>query len=197
MSKKIVLGLVGEKGAGKGTVSDLLIEKYGAVHFGTSNILKRTVSDLHLELSRDNFAKLALVLKEGFGATVVVDSLIQDIENKAGDAQIVIADGIRMHDDIRPFKEKYGLDFYLLYVTADVRLRHERTKQRKEKAGEDKMSFQEFLAEESRLTELSISEVGKQADFILNNDKTAEDLKEQVNEVMEKILKIANGEYKK
>jgi dephospho-CoA kinase len=185
---KTIIGLVGEKGAGKGTVSEHLIKNYSAEHFGTSNILKRTVSDLHLPLTRDNFIKLALVLKEGFGASIVIDSLIEDIETKS-QADLVIADGIRMHDDVKPFKEKYGDNFFLFYVTADIKIRYERTKARKEKIGEDKMTFEEFLAEEARLTEVSIHEVGRQADFTINNDGDLENFTKQIDAAMAKILK--------
>lgn len=183
---KIVIGLIGEKGSGKGTVSKYLEEKYGAVHYGTSKILRRTLEDLHLPITRDNLIKLALVLKEGYGPTVVIDSLIEDMERNGSD--VLIADGIRMHGDVEPFKKKYTDDFYLVYVTADVKLRYERTKSRKEKEGEDETTFEEFLEEEGRLTEVSIHEVGKKADFKLNNDGTAEELKQQVDDMMKKIL---------
>lgn len=185
---KTIIGLVGEKGSGKGTVSDYLIQHYGAEHFGTSKILKRTVSDLHLPLTRDNFIKLALVLKEGFGSSVVIDSLIQDIESKS-QSNLVIADGIRMHDDVRPFQAKYGANFQLIYVTANMKLRYERTKLRKEKDGEDKMTWQGFIAEEARLTEVAIHEVGLQADYTINNDDGPQELEAQIKEVMTKILK--------
>ena len=185
--EKIIIGLTGEKGAGKGTVSEYLIEKYGAVHYGTSKVLKRTLEDLHLSLSRDNFIKLALVLKEGFWPTVVIDALIADMEKNGSD--ILIADGIRMHGDIEPFEKKYGENFFLAHVHADLKIRFERTKSRKEKDGEDKTTFDEFLLDEGRLTEVSIQEIGKGADFTLNNNKTEEELKKQVDEMMKKILK--------
>lgn len=182
---KIVIGLIGEKGSGKGTVSDYLIEKYGAVHYGTSKILRRTLEDLHLPITRDNLIKLALVLKEGYGPSVIIDTLIQDMEKNGSD--IIIADGIRMHGDVEPFRKKYGQNFYLVYVTADLKLRYERTKSRKEKEGEDKATFEQFLEEEGKLTEVSIHEIGRQADFKLNNNGTADELKKQVDEMLGKI----------
>jgi dephospho-CoA kinase len=184
---KIVIGLIGEKGAGKGTVSDYLIEKYGAIHYGTSKILRRSLEDLHVPITRDNLIKLALVLKEGYGPTIIIDSLIQDMSKSGSD--VIIADGIRMHGDVEPFRKKYGQNFYLVYVTADLKLRYERTKSRKEKEGEDKATFQQFLDEEGRLTEVSIHEIGKDAEFKLNNNGTADELKKQVDEMMEKIGK--------
>jgi len=184
---KIVIGLIGEKGAGKGTVSDYLKEKYKAVHYGTSKILRRTLEDLHLPITRDNLIKLALVLKEGYGPSIIIDSLIHDMEKNGSD--VIIADGIRMHGDVEPFKNKYGKNFYLVYVTADIKVRYERTRNRKEKDGEDKTTFEQFLEEEAKLTEISIHEIGKQADFTLNNNGTSEDLIKQADTMMEKIAK--------
>jgi dephospho-CoA kinase len=184
---KTVIGLIGEKGAGKGTVSDYLKDKYKAVHYGTSKILRRTLEDLRLPVTRDNLIKLALVLKEGYGSSVIIDSLIQDMEKNGSD--IIIADGIRMHGDVEPFRKKYGDNFYLVYVTADINIRYARTKSRMEKDGEDKTTLQQFLEEEGKLTEISIHEIGKQADFKLDNGGTPEDLKKQVDEMMGKIGK--------
>jgi dephospho-CoA kinase len=185
--RKIVIGLIGEKGSGKGTVSDYLIEKYGAKHYGTSKILRRTLEDLHLPITRDNLAKLALVLKEGYGPSVIIDSLIHDMEKNG--SNIIIADGIRMHGDVEPFKKKYGSDFYLVYVAADTRLRYQRIKARKQNHGEDKLTFRKFLEEEARLTEISIHEIGKLAEFKLSNNGTSQRLKKQVDDMVKTIFK--------
>ena len=186
MQRKIIIGLIGEKGAGKGTASDRLIEKYSAVHYGTSKILRRTLEDLHLPVTRDNLIKLALVLKEGYGPSVIIDSLIQDMEKD--EANIIIADGIRMHGDVEPFRKKYGENFYLVYVTADLQLRYSRTKLRKEKIGEADATLEQFLEEEGKLTEISIHEIGRTAEFKINNNGSSEDLAKQVDEMMRKLL---------
>ncbi|HRY82743.1 MAG TPA: AAA family ATPase [Candidatus Moranbacteria bacterium] len=187
MANKIIIGLIGEKGSGKGTAADYLIEKYGAIHYGTSKILRRTLEDIHVPVTRDNLAKLALVLKEGYGPSVIIDSLIRDMEKNG--SNIIIADGIRMHGDVEPFRKKYGKNFFLVYVAADLKLRFDRIKLRNQNEGESEATFEKFLEEEGRLTEVSIREIGKQADFTLNNNGTAEELKKQVDEMMEKVPK--------
>ena len=187
MAKKIIICLIGEKGAGKGAVADYLVNNYKATHYGTSKILRRTIEDLHLPANRDNYVKLAIVLKEGFWPSVIIDSLIKDIESNG--SNLIIADGIRMHGDVAPFRKKYGKNFHLVYVTADLKIRYERTKKRKEKDGEDKTSLADFIVEEGRLTEVSIHEVGTTADFIINNNKGPKELYKQIDQVMQKIKK--------
>ena len=181
-NKKIVIGLIGEKGAGKGVIAKYLMEKYKADHFGTSKILKRTIDDLCLPATRDNLIKLALVLKEGFWNSVVIDALINEMEKSS--AKIVIADGIRMHGDVEPFKKKYGKNFKLIYVTAPIKVRYERTKKRKEKIGEDRTTFEQFLAEEGRLTEISIHEIGDGADLTINNIGSLDKIYKQIDKII-------------
>lgn len=184
---KIVIGLIGEKGSGKGTVSDYLIEKYGAVHYGTSKILRRTLEDIHVPITRDNLIKLALILKEGYGPSIIIDSLIQDMEKNG--SNVIIADGIRMHGDVEPFRKKYGENFFLVYITADLKLRYERTKARKQNSEEGETMLEQFLEEEGKLTEVSIHEIGRTADFKMNNNGTPEELIYQTEEMLKKILK--------
>ena len=94
-----------------------------------------------------------------------------------------------MHGDVEPFRKKYGANFFLVYVTADVKIRYERTKARKQNAGEGEATLQQFLEEEAKLTEISIHEIGKQADFTLNNNKGKEELVEQTEEMLRKMGK--------
>lgn len=180
----MVIGLIGEKGSGKGTVARYLNEKYGADHFGTSKILKRTIDDLCLPATRDNLIKLGLIMKEGFWPSVIIDALIKDME-KSG-APVVVADGIRMHGDVEPFRKKYGKNFKLVYVTAPISIRYERTLKRKEKIGEDKTTFEQFLAEEGRLTEISIHEIGAGADLIIDNVGSVDKIYKQIDRFMKK-----------
>lgn len=184
--KKLVIGLIGEKGAGKGTVSDYLVEKYGAVHYGASDILRKALADLNLPITRENLIKLAIAVKENFGPTFIIDSLITEMEKDNSD--LIIADGIRMHGDVEPFIKKYGEKFHLVYVSADVRTRYERTRARGQNDDEKEATFDQFLAEESEPTEVAIREIGAKANFKLNNNGTPEDLRKQADQLMVKIL---------
>jgi dephospho-CoA kinase len=185
MKKKTIIGIIGEQAGGKGAVSDIIIKKFGGSRLTTSNILRRTLDSLHIKFSRENLITLALSLKKGLGDPVLMEAMLKDIEKI--DSDLVIVDGIRMHGDTDPFIREYGDDFHLIYVTANQKLRYERSKGRGEKSGESEASFEEFASKEEMATEKSISEIGKTADFIIENNEGYKELTEKVMKIMNKI----------
>lgn len=184
--KNIVLGLIGEKGGGKGTVAGYIMGKFAASHYEVSKILTKVLENLHIEQTRENYGMLAVVLKEGFGSPVLINALLLEMEKD--DSPVIIADGIRMYGDVDPFRKKYGKNFHLIYVTADVHVRYERTKARGEKAGESNATFEQFMEEENGPTEKAIRDIGKGADFRLVNNGTQEELNQQIEMMMDKIM---------
>jgi len=185
MTPKKIIGLVGEPACGKGSVANLIIKHFGGTRLTTSDILRRTLKDLNIESSRDNLITLALLVKQGFGNPVLMKAMLHDVETV--ESELIIVDGIRMPGDADVFKEEYGNDFKLIYVTASQRTRYERSVLRGEKAGESDASFEEFASKELSETEKSIALVGTTADFKIENDGSADELEEKVKAIMAKI----------
>jgi len=185
IKKKKVIGIVGEQAGGKGAASTLIIKKYGGTRLTTSNLLKRTLDSINIPVSRTNYTTLALLIKKGFGKDVLMNAMLREVEKE--DSNIVIVDGIRMPGDTDPFIKAYGDDFKLIYVTADQKIRYQRSLKRGEKAGESDASFADFMEKENSETEKYIAKVGKKADFKIINNKDEADLEEKVIAVMDKI----------
>jgi len=185
MKKKVVIGIIGEQAGGKGSAAKIIIKKYGGKRLTTSDILRRTLDSLHIPVSRANLINLALNLKNGLGQDVLMKAMLKEVELVGADLTIV--DGIRMSGDEKPFRDEYGKDFYLIYVTADSKIRYERCKNRGEKVGEDEQSYEEFLEKEQAETEKYIKEVGEKADFTINNDGNEDELEEKILQIMEGI----------
>ena len=185
MKNKIIIGLIGEPAGGKGSVSNIIMEKHKTSHIATSDILKNILNNLHLEFSRENLTKLALSLKQTFGDQILMEALVQEVQKM--DNNLVIVDGFRMPGDPEYFKEKYEKNFYLIYITADQRIRYERSIKRGEKSGESTTTFEKFQENEKKGTENSISEVAKNADFKIINNGDERELKKKVLEIIEKI----------
>ena len=68
----------------------------------------------------------------------------------------------------------WGFSFF--YITAPDELRFERYKHRKEKADDGIMDFEHFKQQEQEPTEIRIPELGKQADYKIENTGSLEEL---------------------
>lgn len=184
MKQSLVLGIVGHKGSGKGTIAQYLAEHHAAAHFKFSDPLTDTLKRLHLPITRDGQIRLALSFREHFGEDILGKVIMLDVD-RAPQSMIAV-DGIRYWDEVKLLRT---LPFFrLIHVDADVRKRYERTLIRGEKANESEYSFEDFVTEHQRPTEVTIGEIAKSADVHLNNDGDFEALYRQLMEAMSRIF---------
>lgn len=175
MGKRII-GLVGEKGGGKGTVAAYLREKHGAAVHRFSAPMKDCLDRLGLPATRENLIAFSELTRRAYGEDLYARVIARD---SAGDeAGLVVVDGIRREADIAALKNLPG--FLLVYVTAPLETRWERARKRGEKPEETEMSLERFMSEESAPTELDIAALGAKADATLDNSGTFEELYRQI-----------------
>ena len=188
---KIVIGLVGEKGSGKETFGNflkvLLPRKHiDRIHF--SDILVETLALWDIPKTRSNLQILAQYMEE-FGK----GTLSSAIKKRAlkSKAEIVIIDGIRWESDLKMLKS-FPKNL-LVYITADLKIRYQRTKLRKEKAFEEATTFEQFMKEEKAKNEVLIPKIGYGADFKIINNATLEEFRAQVEKFSDKYLHGHSG----
>ena len=162
---KIIIGLVGEAAAGKGTVAAFLTDKFGASTHTFSKAMKDCVARLYLPLSRENLTNFSTLTRQAFGEDLYARVVAKDCE--ADTHEMIVVDGIRLEADMAALKGFPG--FHLIYVTAPVEIRWQRARNRGEKAGESEMSLEDFKKEELLPTELAIKEIGARAEFTVPN----------------------------
>ncbi|MDR3642237.1 MAG: hypothetical protein P4L74_01245 [Candidatus Doudnabacteria bacterium] len=177
----MIIGLVGEKLAGKDTVANYLVGKYDAGHFRFTHILDAILEDLNLEISRKNEIELGLSLRKIFGSHVLVDALEQRVKRSISGYRVV--NGIRM-DELSVVKS-WGAK--IIYITAPINIRYDRYMLRREKADDAVMDFEHFKQQESGPTELEIPELGKQADYKIDNVGSLDELYKKVDEIINKL----------
>lgn len=177
---RLIIGLVGQSGCGKGTVTDLLRAEYGAGYFRFSALLGDILDQLAIEKSRDRLIDLSNTLREKFGEDVLSYAIERDALNAP--QKVVIIDGIRRVEDIVAL-EPLPL-FKLIAIDVDPKLRFERMKKRGEKVGEENMTWETFIAQGNTPTEVTVPFVMKRAWRTLPNNGTREELITSVHDLM-------------
>lgn len=167
---KLYVGLVGENGAGKGTVASIIqarIKTLTVGHITFSSVLRETLEIYDIPLTKHNFQVVIVALEKEFGQGLLTRAVRK--RALAMNKDIVILDGVRWYTDlhmVRDFK-----DNLLVYVTADPELRYQRRKARKEKVSEDVMSWEQFCEEEIAENEVYVADIGKKhADVKISNN---------------------------
>lgn len=184
--KRIIIGLVGRKGSGKGTVARIMKDRYGASVYRFSDVLRDILDRLFIEKSRENLIRLSEVLRKEFGQRILKDAMAKQVERDT--ASVIVVDGIRRLDDLDGL-EMLG-DFTLVNITAALELRYQRILQRGENAGETTGTFEEFKDMETWPTEISIGDVEGKAAHSIENLGSYDDLAAKVDELMKQIKHV-------
>ncbi len=179
-NNKIIIGLVGQMAAGKGTVAKYLENKYQASIHRFSTILRDVLERLHLEISRQNLQNLSTVLRKNFGEDILAKVISEDVVNDQN--KIIVIDGIRRLADIKYLKKLPT--FKLVSITADPKIRYQRLVNRNENKNDKQKTYEEFLAEQKKEAEIEIPRVMAEAEIEINNDKDLDELYAQIDKII-------------
>lgn len=186
--------LVGMCGAGKSEVAEYLKTKkeFGYVRFGQITLDKvkemgvPPTEALEKEI-REGFRK-----KHGMAAFAILNIPKFDELLKESD---VIGDGLYSWEEYLVLREKYGDRLVVIAAYASPQTRYMRLDNRAAKHGEDKnLRYRSFTPEEAasrdRAEIENINKAGPiaMADFTLVNESSVEDLRGQIDEVLERIF---------
>ncbi len=177
----IIIGITGTLGAGKGTIVEYFVEEKGFVHYSVRGLLKEKLVEMGETVNRDSLTHLANKLRAGNSPSYLIE-LLYDKASENGKNCII--ESIRTPGEIELLRKKP--DFYLLAVDADPKVRYERIVLRNSET--DNISFETFLENEKREMQSNdpnkqnLSACIKQADYVINNNGSLEQLKKQVEE---------------
>lgn len=178
---KLILGLTGQIGSGKGCICTYLEKAYGAEVFKFSTYLSRVLDMLALENSRDNLIRLSETLRQTFGENALEQAIARDAAQTS--APIAVVDGIRRPSDFVQKLESLP-EFRLMAVEADEPVRYERIANRGEKTDEAALTWEQFLENQQRSTERTVPETMKRATLRIQNNGTPEELEKELDALM-------------
>lgn len=181
-TRRVVLGITGTNGAGKGTVVEYLVNKKNFSHFSASGLITEEIIRLNMPVNRDNMILVGNMLREKNGAGYIAEELIRRASKNEGNS---IIESIRTIGEVDKLRERGGI---ILAVDADQRVRYERNLVRG--GVKDKVTFEEFVEQEKREMESSdpnkqnLSACRKAADYVINNDGTVEELNNEIEKIL-------------
>jgi dephospho-CoA kinase len=138
----MIIGITGTDGAGKGTVVDYLVEKYGFTHYSSRDFIMEEVTRLNLPTDRNQLRLTANALREQFGNDVIVRKSYEKAEAEGKNS--VVIESIRALAEAEYLKSRGGI---LLAIDADPAVRYGRVQGRR--SDTDKVTYEQFLAQEA------------------------------------------------
>jgi uridine kinase len=186
---KLLIGITGPPAAGKEAVSGIIaaaLQKrdIGTLRFTFSTVLYRMLRDIGLSEDRRNAQALVVAIKNHLGKDTLALAVQRIVVESA--EPCIILDGVRWPPDeqfIREFPNNV-----VIAVSACERKRFERTRSRRQKAGEENMTWERFLIEERAEAERFIPDIASRADVVVHNDGTLDDLSERLMAIVEGII---------
>ncbi len=189
----IILGLTGTAGSGKDTVADLMCEMFDMHNYSTSDYVRavtRFIFDQEPGFSpiRDQLFVVATALRELNQASTINMGVLQAKE-RGFERQII--SGIRSVGEANAVRAAGGM---IIGVDADPTVRYERITARMRDA-ESKRTYEQFLAQDEHENKgvadgdmRGIRTVIDEADIIITNGDSMEDLKNQLREKITPLL---------
>lgn len=188
MNSKLIIGITGTIGAGKGTIVEYLVKNKGFIHFSArEDVINKEIEKRGLPITRDNMVLVANDLRKNYGSSYVAEELFRMGQNS--DKNCVL-ESLRTVGEIESLKKKGK--FFLFAVFAEQKTRYNRI-QIRNNAQSDNVSLEKFIEQEE--TEMKSDDPNKQnlikcigmADYTLDNNGTFDDLYKQIDELVEKL----------
>lgn len=180
----LILGITGHMAAGKTTVTKYIQERHAGVSFRFSTMLRDCLKRIHVEETREHLQSLSTFLRSTYGEDIMSKVIAKDVAQAT--ESIIVVEGIRRPSDVAYLKELDG--FHLIGVSADLRTRYERIIQRNENPDDQEKTFEEFQQEQSHEADITIQDVMKNAEVVVDNNGDLEALYAQINDVIKKYL---------
>lgn len=183
----LVIWITGTLWAGKGTIVKHLVEKYNFQHLSVRAFLIEEIEKRKLPVNRNSMIIVANDIRKKFGPESITDSLYEKAKNSGKNT---IIESVRAVWEVVSLRNKWF--FYLFAIDANPRTRYDRILLRWSES--DHVSFAEFAMDEAR--EMSSNDPNKQniarcmemADYVFLNDGTVDDLKKQLDQVMDDLV---------
>jgi dCMP deaminase len=175
----MIVGLTGILGCGKGSVGKILVGK-GFTYTSLSDVIREVILEKGEMITRDNLTKTAKSLREEGGFGILAKMLIPKLDK---DKDFVV-DSFRHPDEVNEFRKTFD-DFILINVDAPLDICLKRIVGRNRENDPKNMSELKIqLNKENNDNNQRLNDTIKLADKTIINDKTLDELKKSVEDLL-------------
>ena len=180
LSMKTIIGFVGLSSVGKSTA--IKVAQEYAPLIGMGDIVREEIQAKALMPVAETRNLIAQNLRRKHGEDVIIHRIIRKIKKKS--EEVLILKGLRTEHEIELLKEKFKL--IIVGIVAPSEAREEWLDNRHhEDAGRSRAKIPQVSKKEK---ETGIKGIIQEADHIIENSGTIEDLQENVHALMKKLI---------
>ncbi len=181
MKERIVLGVAGMPGAGKGTVREI-VQKMGYPVVVMGDEIREEAKRRNLKPTPENLGMIMLKLREEEGPAAVAKRCIPKMEKTK---EKVVVEGIRSLHEVDEFKKHFP-NFTLIAIHASPETRFRRLFQRKR--SDDPKRWETFRERDLRELSVGVGAAIATADHMIVNEGSKAQLKRKTREVLKEAL---------
>jgi dephospho-CoA kinase len=175
-----VICICGLPGSGKTTAIEA-IEGLGVV-LTMGDVVRNEAKKRNLEPSGGNIGKIAKKLREEGGPAIIAEKCVDLIKSRK--QEIIFVDGVRSCSEINIFRKFWK--FPIIAIVVDEEKRFDRLLKR---GRSDDPKNLEFLKErDKREIEFGLDKVIENADYIIQNNSSIDDLKKKTRKVIIEVI---------
>lgn len=178
-----IIGITGHPSSGKDTAAEY-VTKQGFTHISLGDVIREEMRKVGLPVDRPSVRQFAITQRQTHGAFYPINLILTRLTDKT------IITGFRNMAEVEYIKSRFPENFTLLAVEAPLRARYERAKVRNREG--DNISFEEFCAHEEAERDNNpesheVDKVMAQANYLIENAGSVEDLYLKLHEVLEEL----------
>ena len=178
----MIIGVTGLFAAGKDTFAEYLQQK-GYRHLSLSDILRRHLRELGVEITIANLTRVGNELRQASGHGVLAERALAEMN--PGESYVVSS--IRHPSEVEALR-KARSGFRLAFIDAPIEQRFARSQARGRKG--DEVTLEAFRKAEERQMKggdpaaQQLAACREMADFVINNEGTTEDFHRKIEEML-------------
>ncbi|MHA1914107.1 MAG: AAA family ATPase [Promethearchaeota archaeon] len=175
-----VIAICGLPGSGKTTAIEAVQDLGIVVTMG--DVVRNEARKRNLEPTGYNIGKLAKELRKSDGSAIIAQKCVDLI--KESKAQVFLVDGVRSLSEVNVFRRFWKFPVIAIIVREEDRF----TRLLERNRIDDPKNFEELEERDQREIQFGLEEVLKNADYIIKNDSTIEQLRKNIRNLVSKVI---------